>query len=41
MDERGGIGSTRDAMASLYETLRADIVVAMKARDQVTLTVLR
>ena len=41
MDERGGIGSSRGAMASLYETLRADIVVAMKARDQVTLTALR
>ena len=28
-------------MASLYETLRADIVVAMKARDAVTTTALR
>ena len=28
-------------MATVYETLRADIIVAMKARDQVTLTVLR
>jgi hypothetical protein len=28
-------------MASLYETLRADIVVAMKARDSVTTTALR
>jgi uncharacterized protein YqeY len=28
-------------MASIYETLRADIVVAMKARDAVTTTALR
>ena len=28
-------------MATLYETLRADIVVAMKARDSVTTTALR
>ena len=28
-------------MASLYETLRADIVVALKARDSVTTTALR
>ena len=28
-------------MPSLYETLRADIVVAMKARDGVTTTALR
>jgi uncharacterized protein YqeY len=28
-------------MASIYETLRADIIVAMKARDAVTTTALR
>jgi len=28
-------------MATLYETLRADIIVAMKARDSVTTTALR
>jgi len=28
-------------MASIYEKLRADIVVAMKARDQATTTILR
>ena len=28
-------------MATIYETLRADIVVAMKARDAVTTTALR
>ena len=34
---RGQIGS----MATLYETLRADVVVAMKARDSATATALR
>ena len=28
-------------MASIYETLRSDIIVAMKARDQATTTILR
>jgi uncharacterized protein YjbI with pentapeptide repeats len=28
-------------MSSIYETLRADIIVAMKARDSVTTTALR
>jgi uncharacterized protein YqeY len=30
-----------DGMASIYETLRADIIVSMKARDGVTTTALR
>src|SRR5690242_12316081 len=39
--ERGGCVSSFIVMATLYETLRADIVTAMKARDNTTTTALR
>ena len=41
MDVSPVLPSAGQPMATVYETLRADIIVAMKARDQVTLTVLR
>ena len=37
----GGNRFTLPLMPSIYETLRADIIVAMKARDNVTTTALR